>query len=64
MRTQLARLEGRRDEVVLYFACEQCTPEDKWTVPNPELALRIYQHKGETLLEWLMSEKPVELDAV
>ena len=61
VRTQLARLEGRRDEAVLYFGCEQCTPEDKWTVPNPELALRIYQHKGETLLEWL-SKQTVELD--
>jgi len=63
VRTQIARLEGRRDEAEIYFACENCTPEDKWSFPDPELALRIYQHKGETLLEWL-GKQPVELDSV
>ena len=36
-------------------------PNDRWNVPNPEFALRIYQHKGETLLEW-GNKRPVELD--
>jgi hypothetical protein len=30
-------------------------------VPDSELSLRIYQHKGETLLEWF-DKQPVELD--
>lgn len=61
VRTSLGTLADRRDEVLLYFACEVCTPTDKWNVPNPEFALRIYQHKGETLMEW-GSKRPVELD--
>lgn len=61
VRTSIGSLADRRDEVVLYFACEQCTPQDKWSVPDSELSLRIYQHKGETLLEWF-DKQPVELD--
>ena len=61
VRTSLGRLADRRDEALIYFVCEQCTPNDRWNVPNPEFALRIYQHKGETLLEW-GNKRPVELD--
>jgi len=61
VRTSIGSLADRRDEVVLYFACEQCTPESTWAVPEAELSLRIYQHKGETILEWF-DKQPVELD--
>jgi hypothetical protein len=42
-RTEIAPLRGRRDELHLTFTCEHC--------PSTS-TLRIYQHKGETLLEW------------
>lgn len=43
VRARHAPLSGRRDSLTLSFWCEHC-PE----APT----LRIYQHKGETLLEW------------
>jgi hypothetical protein len=53
-------LGGRRDELFIYFWCEQCSPEAHVHNFGNELdddqradfALRVYQHKGHTMTEW------------
>ena len=36
-----------RQGLSIAFYCEQCDPDD-----TPEKILNIYQHKGETVIEW------------
>lgn len=43
--------EGRRSRVALIFSCENCCGEH---------ALVLTQHKGDTIVEWVVSRTPLE----
>jgi hypothetical protein len=42
---------GRRNDLVIEFTCERC--DDPTADPPVVFLLRIMQHKGRTLVEWM-----------
>lgn len=45
---------GRRGDVEILFWCENCSvgPESPEVDPSKRFTLRIWQHKGMTMIEW------------
>lgn len=57
-----AAIADRRDDLRIFFACEQCNSDNtEWSgVSRENLAeLRIHQHKGTTYCEWVAWCGPV-----
>jgi hypothetical protein len=66
--SDIKMLGGRRDELFIHFWCEDCSPEAHVHNPEAyvhncgneledndqraDFALRVYQHKGQTMTEW------------
>lgn len=52
--TEYRQLPGRRHDMRIFFACEDCHGFRGWEDLNGKHVLRIWQHKGSTRLAWTL----------